>query len=74
MDRKSGITPEAVEENLNYSVNGIIPFDERAVSTSVNRGVPLMLSDRGSSIAKSIIEILGTLKEKLLEMEKVIEE
>jgi len=74
MDRKSGITPEAVEENLNYSVNGVIPFDERAVSTSVNRGVPLMISDRGSSVAKSIIDILGALKEKLIEMEKVVEE
>jgi pilus assembly protein CpaE len=74
MDRKSGITPDAVEENLNYTVNGVIPFDERTVSTSVNRGAPLMLSDRGSSIARSIIEILGALKEKLLEMEKVVEE
>ncbi len=74
MDRKSGITPDAVEENLNYSVNGVIPFDERTVSTSVNRGAPLMLSDRGSSIARSIIDILGALKEKLLEMEKVVEE
>ncbi len=74
MDRKSGITPEAVEENLNYAVNGVIPFDERTVSTSVNRGAPLMLSDRSSSIAKSIIDILGALKSKLLEMEKVVEE
>lgn len=74
MDRKSGITAEAIEENLSCKVNGIIPFDERSVSTSLNRGIPLLISDRTSIAAKSIFEVLGALKTHLVSFEKVVEE
>ncbi|NIS79414.1 MAG: response regulator [Anaerolineales bacterium] len=74
MDRKSGITPDAIEENLSCTVHGVIPFDEKSVSASVNRGVPVLLSDRSSVAAKSIFEILGALKAQLVSYEKVVEE
>jgi MinD-like ATPase involved in chromosome partitioning or flagellar assembly len=74
MDRKSGITATAVEENLNYTVGGVIPLDEKAVPPSVNRGTPVILSDRGSLAAKSIYELLGTLKSQLVAEEMVTEE
>ena len=66
MDRKSGISAEAVAENLKCSVSGMIPLDDKTVSTSINKGVPLLLSDKSQPAGKSIFELLGTLKERLL--------
>jgi pilus assembly protein CpaE len=74
MDRKSGITPDAIEENLSCTVHGVVPIDEKSISASVNRGIPILLSDRSSAASKSIFEILGALKAQLVSYEKVIEE
>jgi pilus assembly protein CpaE len=74
MERKSGITVTAVEENLNCTVNGVIPLDVQTVSTSVNRGTPVILSERGSIAAKSIFELLGAVKSQLVAYETVTEE
>jgi pilus assembly protein CpaE len=65
-DRKSGITAEAVSENLKFAVEGEIPLDERAVSASINRGAPLLINDRSNPVAKAIINLLGGLKERLV--------
>jgi len=67
MDRKSGITSAAIAENLKYTVDGEIPDDERAVTTSVNRGVPLLLADKGQPSAKGILDLLGSIKQRLVE-------
>ncbi len=67
MDRKSGITSAAITENLKYTVDGEIPVDERAVTTSVNRGVPLLLADKGQPSAKGILDLLGSIKQRLVE-------
>lgn len=67
MDRKSGITSAAVAENLKYSVDGVIPVDERSVTTSVNRGIPLLLADKGQPSAKGILHLLGSVKQRLVE-------
>jgi pilus assembly protein CpaE len=65
-DRKSGITAEAVSENLKVVVDGEIPLDERAVTASINRGAPLLINDRSNPVAKAIINLLGALKERLV--------
>jgi len=67
MDRKSGITSAAIAENLKYTVDGEIPDDERAVTTSVNRGIPLLLADKGQPSAKGILDLLGSIKQRLVE-------
>jgi len=67
MDRKSGITSAAITENLKYTVDGEIPVDERAVTISVNRGVPLLLADKGQPSAKGILDLLGSIKQRLVE-------
>jgi pilus assembly protein CpaE len=62
MDRHSGITVEAIADNLKHTVRGSIPTDERVVAASINRGVPLLLGDRNKQPAKSILTILNKLK------------
>jgi pilus assembly protein CpaE len=74
MDRKSGITVEAVSENLKVSVDGEVPFDEKAVTTSINRGSPILLNDKGQPVARSLLKILGDLKERLMQEEVEAEE
>jgi len=72
-DRRSGITAEAVAENLKQAVEGEIPFDDRTVATSVNRGEPLLLGDRSRPIAKHLLDLLATVKQRLM-AEDMLEE
>lgn len=69
-DRRSGITAEAVSENLKQAVEGEIPLDDRTVATSVNRGEPLLLGDNSRPIAKNLLDLLATIKQRLMAEEK----
>jgi pilus assembly protein CpaE len=71
MDRRTGITAEAVAENLKCTVDGSIPAEERTVSTSINRGEPLLLGDANRPPAKNILELLGTIRRRLLAIEEL---
>lgn len=65
MDRNSNITAKAVAENLKRPVDGEIPADERTVTTSINRGVPLMLGDKSRPPARNMLELIGSIKQRL---------
>lgn len=66
MDRKTGISSKAVSENLKRPVEAQIPAEEQTVSASMNRGVPLLMGDKGKVPARNILDMLGTLKERLV--------
>lgn len=66
MGRKTGITSKAVAENLKRPVEAEIPADEQAVSGSINRGIPLIMGDKGKVPARDILDLLGKLKERLV--------
>jgi pilus assembly protein CpaE len=70
MDRKSGISPEAVSENLKRQVEATIPIEERVVTASINKGVPLLLSDRASPPARAMLQLMGVIKERLVKAEE----
>jgi pilus assembly protein CpaE len=74
VNRKSGITAAAIEENLKCAVEGQIPIDEQAVTTSVNRGIPLLIADKGQPAAKGILHLLGSVKQRLAEVIVEVEE
>jgi pilus assembly protein CpaE len=65
-DRRTGITAEAVAENLKHPVEGEIPSDERVVANSVNRGIPLLLGDKSRPIVKDLLDLLAVVKERLM--------
>lgn len=65
MDRRAGITAEAVAENLKHAVDGEIPIDA-LVTTSINRGVPLIMGDKSRPPAKNILDLMGTIKQRLV--------
>ena len=74
MDRKSGISSDAIAENLKRPVDGEIPTDEKAVNASINRGVPLLLGDKSKVPAKNLVDVLGTIRQKLVQGVEVVEE
>jgi pilus assembly protein CpaE len=68
-DRRVGITAEKVSENFKHPVSAVLPFEDRVVIPSVNRGVPFMLGDRKPQIARSYLALADTLKEFLEKVE-----
>jgi pilus assembly protein CpaE len=67
LDRRSGITSSAVGENLKKAVDAEIPADERAVTTSINKGMPLLMTDKTKPPAKNVLEFVALVKERLLQ-------
>lgn len=66
MERKTGISAEAVSENLKRPVEGQIPAEERVISSSINKGIPLILGDKGKVPARNILHLLGTIRQRLV--------
>lgn len=70
-ERERGrISAEAIENNLKRQVAMQIPIDDRAMITAVNRGVPLVASDRSRSPTRELIELAMRLQVALVGEEK----
>ena len=68
-DKKLAITPERVGENLRQPIVAVIPFEEKIVSTSVNRGVPFYPENKNQPIGKAILTLADLCKEKFTALE-----
>jgi pilus assembly protein CpaE len=68
-DKRVGITPEKVGESFKQEVVAVIPFDDRTVVPSVNRGVPFLLGDKSRPVARSIFQLTECVRQKLGELE-----
>jgi pilus assembly protein CpaE len=66
MERKTGISAQAVSENLKREVEGQIPSDEQTVAASINKGVPVIMGDKGKVPARNILQLLGTIRQRLV--------
>lgn len=64
-DKRIGITPERISENLKQKVNAVIPLDERVVIPAVNRGVPFMLDNKTQPVAKGIFALAEAVRAQL---------
>jgi pilus assembly protein CpaE len=67
-DKRIGITPEKVSESFKQEVSAVIPFEDRVVVPSVNRGVPFMLGDRTRPIARSMLMLTEAVRHRLVEI------
>jgi pilus assembly protein CpaE len=76
-DKRIGIKPEKVSENFKQELKVVIPFDEKVVLPSINRGVPFMLGDKSKQISRSFLSlkdaVRGQLKNKKEKSEKTPE-
>jgi len=68
-DRRLPISAKSVQENMKQEVHGDIPVDERAMIGSINRGIPILMSDKSSPVAKALLDLLAVLREHLLNLD-----
>lgn len=64
-DKRIAISPEKVGESLRQEIVAAIPFDDRLVTTSVNRGIPFMLDNKTHIVSKAIISLADLVKERI---------
>jgi pilus assembly protein CpaE len=64
-DKRIGITPERVGDNLKQPVAAVIPMDERVVVPAVNRGVPFILENKTQPSARGILSLAEGVREAL---------
>jgi pilus assembly protein CpaE len=68
-DRRIGITPDRVGENLREKISAVIPLDERTVIPAVNKGVPFMLDNRAQPAARGVFAMAEALRAQLASLE-----
>ncbi len=68
-DKRIGITPDKIGENLKVEVAAIIPLDERVVIPSVNRGVPFILGNKPQPASEGILSLAESIRERLASIE-----
>jgi len=64
-DKRIGIKPEKVSENFKQELKIIIPFEEKVVLPSINRGVPFMLGVKSKSITRSFVSLTEAVRKRL---------
>jgi pilus assembly protein CpaE len=67
-DKRIGIMPEKISENFKHEIVAVIPFEDRVIIPSVNRGIPFMLGDRSRPVAKSILGIAEAVRQRMAEL------
>ncbi|MGE5124479.1 MAG: response regulator [Acidobacteriaceae bacterium] len=67
-DKRIGITPEKVSENLKQEITAVIPYEERVI-ISVNRGIPFILVDKSRPLSRSVIALADHVKQRVTELE-----
>ncbi|OQY36253.1 MAG: hypothetical protein B6I38_00095 [Anaerolineaceae bacterium 4572_5.1] len=68
-DKRVGITPEKVGENLKVEVAATIPLDERVVIPAVNRGIPFVLGNKAQPSARGIFTLAESIRARIAEVE-----
>jgi len=63
-DRRIAISPERVGETLKQPVLVTIPFEDRIISNSVNRGIPFVTENKNLLASKSIHTLAEIVMEK----------
>ncbi|HSQ26179.1 MAG TPA: response regulator [Anaerolineales bacterium] len=67
-DKRIGILPEKISESFKHEVAAVVPFDDRVVVPSINRGVPFMVADRSRPISKSILGLKDAVRQRINEL------
>ena len=68
-DKRIGITPEKVGENLKVEVSATIPLDEKIVIPAVNRGVPFILGNKTQPVGRGILALAEKIRERIASLE-----
>lgn len=72
-DKRITITPEKIGESLRTPVEYIIPFEEKIVTNSINRGLPFVEENETYPISKAILSLAEHFHETPKAAEKTAE-
>ena len=64
-DKRIAISPERVGESLKQPVLVAIPFEERIITSAMNRGVPFMVDNKVAPAGKAIISLVEVLRSRI---------
>lgn len=64
-DKRIGITPEKISENFKQEIVTVLPYDDRTVLPSVNRGKPFILGDKSRPITRSFLSLTEAVRHSL---------
>jgi pilus assembly protein CpaE len=73
-DKRVAITPERVSESLKQEILVTIPFEERVVSSAINRGIPFILENKNLLISKAIFQLSDAIKDKIKTLHDIANE
>lgn len=68
-DKRITITPEKVGESLRQPIVAVIPFDDKTVINSINRGVPFIHEFPTLPVSKSISDLAALVQKRSVENE-----
>jgi len=66
-DKRIAISPERVGASLKQPVLVAIPFEEKIVTNSINRGMPFMVDNKAIPVSKSIQQLSDLVKKAIEE-------
>ncbi len=69
-DKRIAISPERVGDSLKQPVSVAIPFEDRIISNSINRGVPFMVDNKAAPAGKAISMLQEELRKRILKDEE----
>ncbi|NMC79772.1 MAG: response regulator/pilus assembly protein [Chloroflexi bacterium] len=69
-DKKIAISPQRVSESLHQEIVITIPFEEKVVSNSINRGVPFLLDNKTLPVSKTIYALADLIRERIAQSEE----
>ncbi len=64
-DKRIAISPERVGESLRQEVLLSIPYEERIVPGSINRGIPFVLDNKTHPVSKAIASLADLVRERI---------
>jgi pilus assembly protein CpaE len=64
-DRRVSISPDRVGESLKQPIIVAIPYEDRVVNYSVNRGVPFMIDNKSIPAAKAVLFLADHIRERI---------
>ncbi len=71
-DKRIGIKPQKVSDNFKQEIKVVVPFEEKVVLPSINRGVPFMMGEKSKSITRSFVSLTEAVREQLSDREDKI--
>jgi pilus assembly protein CpaE len=72
-DKEKRITPERVSENLKCEISTVVPFDDKLVTNSINRGVPFMVDNKSQLVGRGILSLAESIRARLATLESADE-